>query len=153
LLLGLGFFLPHSVFDISLETPTVMAMPTSVPVFLEMAPTDVNGPTPVPTPIEEHDPYGEVYFTIIKAKEYAPPATPPPGVDESVSRLARLPGSCVVGLAVCPVPEIVPTPFDMKDVLATNSDAGALTWSPDGRYGLIVVHPPDDTTRGWTDEE
>ena len=103
--------------------------------------------------MEELDPYGELYFSIVTPKEYAPPATPPPGLDESTTRLARLPGSCVVGLVACPAPEIVSTPFDMKDVLATDSDSGALTWSPDGRYGLIVIHPQDDLTRGWTSEE
>jgi len=153
LLLGLGWFVPHSVFDVALETPTPLPSPTLVPLFPERIAAHPNDPTPVPTPIEEHDPYGELYFTIIKSKEYYPPATPPPGVDESLTRLARLPGSCVVGLVVCPAPEIIPTPFDMKDVLATDSDSGALIWSPNGRYGLIMVHPPDDFTRGWIDEE
>jgi dipeptidyl aminopeptidase/acylaminoacyl peptidase len=152
LLLGLGWLVPHSTFDVDLETPTPLPSATLASSSSETVATNSNTPTSMPTPIEEHDPYGELYFTIIKPKEYAPPATPPPGVDESVLRLARLPGSCVVGLVVCPAPEIVPTPFDMKDVLANDSDSGALTWSPDGRYGMIVVHPPDDYTRGWTNE-
>jgi len=59
----------------------------------------------------------------------------------------------MVGLIECPAPENVPTPFDMQNVLATDSDSGALTWSPDGRYGVITVHPPDDFTKGWTAEE
>jgi len=153
LLLGLGWLVPHSTFDVDLETSTPLPSPTVIPLFPETTTVNPDDPTPVPTPVEEHDPYGELYFSIIKVKEYFPPATPPPGVDESITRLARLPGSCVAGLVVCPAPEIIPTPFDMKDVLATDSNSGALTWSPDGRYGLIVVHPPDDTTRGWTDEE
>ena len=153
LLLGLGWFVPHSVFDVTLETATPLPSPTSAPLFPETITANPDGPTPVPTPIEEHDPYGELYFSIIKPKEYYPPATPPPGVDESLTRLARLPGSCVVGLVVCPAPEIVPTPFDMKDVLTTDSDSGALIWSPNGRYGVITVHPQDDLTRGWPKEE
>lgn len=153
LILGLGWFVPHSVFDVSLETATPLPSPAPVPIFTETMAANPDSPTAAPTPVEEHDPYGELYFSIIKPKEYYPPATPPPGVDESSVRLARLPGSCVVGLVVCPAPEMVPTPFDMKDALATGIDGGALIWSPDGRYGLIVVHPPDDFTGGWTDEE
>lgn len=155
LLLGLGWLVPHSTFDVDLETPTPLPSATLTSSSSETAATNSNTPTSMPTPVEERDPYGELYFTIIRPKEYAPPATPPPGVPESILRLARLPGSCVVGLAACPTPEIVPTPFDMKDVLATAWDSGALIWSPDGRYGLIVIHPPDDFTSGWgwTDEE
>ena len=152
LLLGLGSLVPRSTFDVTLETSTPLPSATLASSSPETVATNSNTLTSMPTPIEEQDPYGEVYFTIIKPKAYYPPATPPPGVDESVSRLARLPGSCVVGLVACPAPEIVPTPFDMKEVFATDSDSGALKWSPDGRYGLIVAHPQDDLTRGWTDE-
>jgi dipeptidyl aminopeptidase/acylaminoacyl peptidase len=153
LLLGLGWLVPHSVFDVTIETPTPSSSPSSVSSPPETAAVKLNDTTPMPAPTEEHDPYGELYFSIIKPKEYAPPAEPPPGVDESITRLARLPGSCMVGLVACPAPEFVTTPFDMKDVLATDSDSGALTWSPDGRYGMIFVHPQDDLTRGWTPEE
>jgi len=153
LLLGLGWVVPHSVFDVDIATPTPLASPTVLPSGSATTAVDPNRPTSMPAAIEERDPYGELYFTIIRPKEYAPPATPPPGVDESTARLARLPGSCVVGLVACPAPEIVPTPFDMKDVLATGVDTGALTWSPDGRYGLLVIHPLDDLTRGGTAEE
>jgi hypothetical protein len=156
LLLGLGWLVPHSTFDVDLETPTPLPSATLASSSSETVATNSNTPTSMPTPIEERDPYGELYFTIIKPKEYAPPATPPPGIDESVLRLARVPGSCVVGLVACPAPEIVPTPFDMKDVLATgDQDSGALIWSPDGSFGLIVIHPSDRFTSGlgWTDEE
>lgn len=153
LFLGLGWLVPHSTFDLDIETSTPLPSATLASSSSETVATDSDTPTSMSTPVEEHDPYGELYFTIIKPKEYAPPATPPPGADESVLRLARLPGSCVVGLVVCPAPEIIPTPFDMKDVLSNSWDSGALTWSPDGRYGMIVIHPPDDTIRGWTDEE
>jgi hypothetical protein len=153
LFLGLGWLVPHSTFDVDIETSTALPSATLASSSSETVATNSNTPTSMPTPIEEHDPYGELYFTIITPKKYDPPATPPPGVDESVLRLVHLPGSCVVGLVACPAPEIVPTPFDMKDVLAIDWDSGALTWSPDGRYGLIVVHPPDDFTLGWTDEE
>lgn len=151
LILGSVWFIPHSVFDVIIETPT--PSPASVSLSPETMEVIVNDPAPMSTPMEEHDPYGELYFSIITLKGYAPPATPPPGVDESITRLARLPGSCVVGLVACPAPEIVTTPFDMKDVLATDSDSGALIWSPDGRYGVVVVHPQDDLTRGWSAEE
>jgi len=153
LFLGLGCMVHYSVFNVTLETPTPLPSPasdSSLPVTIA---ADINNPAAMPTLMEKRDPYGELYFSIIKPREYAPPATPPPGLDESITRLARLPGSCVVGLVACPEPEIVTTPFDMKDVLATDSDSGALTWSPDGRYGLLVIHPQDEITRGWTPEE
>ena len=153
LCLGLGWFVPHSVFDVNIATATPLPSPTLLPSVSEAIAAAPGSPSSMPAAIEEGDPYGEVYFTIIRAKEYAPPATPPVGVDEFATSLARLPGSCVVGLVACPAPEFVPTPFDMKDVLATGGDTGALTWSPDGRYGLVVIHPADDLTRGWTAEE
>jgi len=153
LFLGLGCMVHYSVFNVTLETPTPLPQSdpdSSLPVTIA---AENNNPTAMPTLVENGDPFGELYFSIVKPREYAPPATPPPGVDESTMRLARLPGSCVVGLVACPAPEIVTTPFDMKDVLTTDSDSGALTWSPDGRYGLLVIHPQDEITRGWTTEE
>lgn len=103
LLLGLGWLVPHSVFSVNLETaPTSApalsadASPTLLPATetaLEAAPVSIDLPAP------QSDPYGEVYFTIVTPKEYVPPAEPPAGVDESTARLARLPGSCVVGLS------------------------------------------------------
>lgn len=153
LLLGLGWLIPHSSFEVTLETPTPILSPTWATMLHETTAVSSTTSSPAPAPVEKRAPYGELYFTIIKEKEYFPPATPPLGIDESISRLARLPGSCVVGLITCPAPEIVPTPFDMKDVLATDNASGALKWSPDGRYGAIVIHPPDDVTRGGTLEE
>jgi hypothetical protein len=150
LFLGLGWLVPHSDLEVTIETSTPPASPSSIGSLPEPIGESL---TPVTAPMKELDPYGELYFSIVTPKEYASPATPPPGLDESTTRLARLPGSCVVGLVACPAPEIVSTPFDMKDVLAIDSDSGALTWSPDGRYGLIVIHSQDDITRGWTSEE
>jgi len=158
LLLGLGWFVPHSVFGVSLETSTPLPSPTPLlflPELISESPTMAATPTLIPLDASavSGDPYGELYFTVIKEKAYYPPATPPPGLDESTEQLVRLPGSCVVGLVECPDPEIVPTPFDMKDVLATDSDSAALIWSPDGRYGLLVIHPKDDFTLGWTSDK
>ena len=147
LLLGVGWFVPHSVFDVTLETPTPLpttALPTESPVVALSASLEPTAPT--------RDPYGELYFTITKSKSYYPPATPPPFVEETLN-LVRLPGSCVVGLIECPAVEDVPTPFDMKDVLAFDSNSGALIWAPDGRYGLLVIHPQDDVTGGSTNDE
>lgn len=161
LLLGLGLFLPHSIFEVTLETPTPtivaslfpQASPTPLPGVTEPPtalpdPTVIPAPTDVPTP--PPDPYGELYFTIVTPKEYYPPATPPPDVDESTQRLVRLPGSCVVGLEACPTVEAVQTPFDMKDVW---NEAPGMVWSPDGRYGLLILHPEDELSRGKTLEE
>jgi hypothetical protein len=159
LLLGLGWLVPHSVFSVSLEAaptqpPALPATPTSEPSPLttveESAPTAAPAPTDIPTP--ERDPYGDLYFTIITPKEYYPPAEPPAGIDESTYRLAHLPGSCVVGLEACPVPETVETPFNMKDVYMVGANNG-LVWSPDGRYGLLVTHPEDELSAGKTKEE
>jgi hypothetical protein len=158
LLLGLCFLAPHSVFSVRIATPTpVPQADTSAlipPAGMDV--TLVDDPMSIPElpPTEEAgDPYGELYFTVEQPKPYYPPETPPPGVYEATYRLVRLPGSCLVGLIECPAPENVPTPFNMQDVLATDSDSGALTWSPDGRYGVIFIHPPDDFTKGWTTEE
>jgi hypothetical protein len=154
-LLGLGWLVPHSVFNVSIETdPTPASVlpadypPASLPASTD-APAVSLAPTGIPTP--ERDPYGELYFTIITSKEYIPPAEPPAGVDESTSRLARLPGSCVVGLTDCPELETVQTPFNMKDVFRV--DGGGLIWSPDGRYGLLVTHPEDELSTGKTKDE
>ena len=152
LVLGFGWFVPHSVFDVRLETPTTEPTPTPVPLFLEPVTPGPNDPTPMPTPTETRDPYGELYFTVT-TPDMASQTDPNIPIDKFITRLVRLPGSCMVGLVACPAPEIVPTPFDLQDVLATDSDSGALTWSPDGRYGLLVIHPQDDLTRGWTPEE
>jgi len=154
-LLGLGWLLPHSVFNVSIETdpPPASVLPADSspkPAFASTAaPAVSSAPTGIPTP--ERDPYGELYFTIITSKEYIPPAEPPAGIDESTSRLARLPGSCVVGLIECPEVETVQTPFDMNDVFRV--DGGGLIWSPDGRYGLLVTHPEDELSTGKTKDE
>jgi len=162
LLLGFGWLIPHSVFEVTLETATPIlatALPTELPAAALSA-TALSTESPaaaLPAASQpaapERDPYGELYFTIAKAKEYYPPATPPAGIIEETLRLVRLPGSCVVGLIECPAVEDVLTPFDMKDVLEFYDHNGALIWSPDGRYGLLVIHPEDDITRGGTSEE
>ena len=72
LLLGLGWFVPHSVFDVTLETPTPMpatALPTELPAAASSAPSQ-------PT-IPVRDPYGELYFTLLAHKEYYLPEEPP----------------------------------------------------------------------------
>jgi hypothetical protein len=120
---------------------------------MEATPADGSMPIPTLAPVEAGDPYGELYFSVVQPKEYQPPNTPPPGLDEFTYRLLRLPGSCAAGLIECPEPEVVSTPFFMKDVLATDSDSGALIWSPDGRFGVITTHPLDDLTQGWPAEE
>ena len=151
-LLVANLFASNGTFQVGVETPTPAASPTLISESSDPVTTPADGPTAIPTLVpaaEAGDPYGEFYFTVINPKAYYPPATPPPGVFEDTYRLVRLPGSCVVGLIECPAPENVPTPFDIQNVLATDSDSGALTWSPDGRYGVITVHPPDDFTKGW----
>ena len=154
-LLGLGWLVPHSVFNVSLETdPThppvlpVDSSPTALPASKDI-PAVFPTSTGIPTPVR--DPYGELFFTIITLKEYISPAEPPVGIDESTMRLARLPGSCVVGLIECPKVETVQTPFNMKDVFSV--DGSGLIWSPDGRYGLLVTHPEDELSVGKTKDE
>src|SRR5574340_1098869 len=155
LLLAMGWIVPHSIFNVSIETATpegtTQPTPTLVLPEEDTAPASLDQ---VPSlPAEEGDPYGEIYFTIINPKEYAPGEEPAPDDWEFITRLARLPGSCAVGLIPCPAPEIVPAPFDMRDVLSYGWDGMSLAWSPDGRYGLLVVHPQDETTRGWQGDE
>lgn len=148
-LFGLGWLLPHSVFNVKIQTnPT----PASV-LPADLSPKSLLPSTDAPTdlPTQERDPYGDLYFTIITMKDYVPPAEPPLGMDETTSRLARLPGSCVVGLIECPELETVQTPFNMKDVFSP--DGSGLIWSPDGRNGLLVTHPEDELSSGKTKDE
>jgi hypothetical protein len=132
LLLGLGWFVPHSVFDVDLETPTPVpatALPTEpLPEAL---------PSPTQTPVPARDPLGELYFTLV-------------GFDQP-PRLVRLPGSCVVGLEACPEAETLYTPFAMQDVY-TNAPRG-MVWSKDGKFGLLITHPEDELSRGKTKDE
>lgn len=136
LLLGLGWLVPHSVFDISIEsgasTPATVlpAEPTSEPSSDPLPATTI-------TTTPEPDAFSELYFTLV-------------GFNQS-PRLVRLPGACVVGLEPCPEPETIPTPFDMTDVF-TNRPQG-LVWSPDGQFGVLITHPEDDLSRGRTAEE
>ena len=141
--------LSNSTMEATIETPTPVPIPTLVPLPGTVVPTPIGGPTIVPTPVEERDPYGELYFSIVTPKEYYPPATPP-GYDETTRRLTRLPGSCVVGLMECPEAETVQTPFNVKDVW---DDGTGIVWSPDGRYGLLITHPEDKHSAGKTKEE
>jgi len=153
-LLVANLFASNGTFQVGVESPTPPPTPTLIQLP-DMETTPVDGPTPIPTlaPAEEAgDPYGELYFSVI-VPDFASQPDPNIPIDKFITRLVRLPGSCVVGLIECPAPENVPTPFDMQNVLATDSDSGALTWSPDGRYGVITVHPPDDLTKGWPVEE
>lgn len=144
-----NYFFSNGTLEATIETPTPIASPTLIPLPDTVATTPIDGPTQIPVPAKERDPYGEVYFTIVTPKAYYPPETPPPYI-EATYRLARLPGSCVVGLAECREVEIVQTPFDIKDVW---DDGNGLAWSPDGRYGLLIVHPEDELSSGKTKEE
>ncbi|HEY5729119.1 MAG TPA: WD40 repeat domain-containing protein [Anaerolineales bacterium] len=155
-LLVANLFASNGTFQVGVETPT----PPSTPILIPppgIESTPVDGPTPIPTfvPTEEPgDPYGELYFSVI-VPDFASQPDPDIPIDKFITRLVRLPGSCVVGLIECPAPENVPTPFDTQVMLPTSYSGGVrlLTWSPDGRYGVIIVKPPDDFTRGLTDEE
>lgn len=143
----------NGTFQVGVESPTPSPTPTLIPLPGRET-TPVDGPTPIPrlAPAEAGDPYGELYFSVI-VPDFASQPDPNIPIDKFITRLVRLPGSCVVGLIECPAPENVPTPFDMQNVLPTDSDSGVLNWSPDGRYGVITVHPPDDFTKGWPVEE
>lgn len=152
-LLVANLFVSNGTFQVAVESPTPPSTPTLIP-RPGMESTPVDGPTPIPTlaPAEAGDPYGELYFTVI-VPDYASQTDPNIPIDTFITRLMRIPGSCVVGLIECPTPDVVSTPFNLQDVLATDSDSGALTWSPNGRYGVITIHPHDDFTEGWTAEE
>lgn len=136
-----NYFFSNGTLEARVETPK-LATDVEAAAWVESPATEM--------PVPAGDPYGELYFTIITPKEYYPPETPPPYI-EAAYRLARLPGSCVVGLDECPKPETVQTPFDLKDVYSSN--ASGMVWSPDGRYGLLVSHPEDELSLGRTTEE
>ena len=148
-LLLANLFVSNGTFQVTVETPTPAVVNTEVPTTV-VEPTATALPTVVLA--APGDPYGELYFTVI-APDTSQQTDPSIPIDKFITRLVRLPGSCVVGLVACPDPEIVPAPFNMQDVLATDYDSGAPIWSPDGRYGMIVIHPQDDLTRGGTTEE
>ena len=144
-----NYFFSNGTLEARVETPTPVPSPTLVPLPGTVVPTPIGGPTQIPTPAEVRDPYGELFFTIVTPKAYYPPETPPPYI-EATYRLARLPGSCVVGLMECPEVETVQTPFDMKDVW---DDGNGLIWSPNSRYGLLIVHPEDELFGCKTNEK
>lgn len=139
LLLGLGWLVPHSIFSVSLETPTPepVASPLEPDSASPAEATPTSTPFPTQAPVPARDPLGELYFTLV-------------GFDQA-PRLVRLPGSCVTGLEACPEAESVPMPFALKD--AFSNAPGGLVWSRDGQYGLLVTHPEDELSRGRTREE
>lgn len=139
-LLGATFLLPHSLFDVSLEQPgpaQAASLPAVPENAMSIAPVAIE-PSAAQPEEPQRDPLGEVYFTIT-------------GFDPAAYRLVRLPGSCVVGLQACPEPDVISTPFEMKDVYT--SKAAGMAWSPDGKTGALVVHPEDELMRGRTQEE
>jgi WD40 repeat protein len=149
-LLG-NYFFSNGTFEANVETPT----PISTSSEVEKTPANeviLLTPTITEPPVEERDPYGEVYFSVI-APDISSQTDPTIPIDDFIARLVRLPGSCVVGLIECPALENVPTPFDMQDVLIIGADLANMKWSPDGRYGALVIHPQDDFTKGWSNEE
>lgn len=153
LLVG-NYFFPISTLEATIETPTPLPSPTLPPLPGTVVPTLVGGPTHIPTPILEipRDPYGEVYFSVTEP-DMSSQTDPNIPIDKFITRLTRLPGSCVVGLIECPAVEEVPTPFDMNDVYKIGGDSKNMEWSPDGRYAALVIHPEDEFTDGWTPEE
>ncbi len=152
LLMGCLGFIPHSVLEMAAVAtggsgdPALRTLPadylaaTHVPTL----PPDYAQPTaPAPTPTMVSDViaqvglYGQVYFSLWELD----------GI-----HLARLPGTCVVGVQGCPtVPEFVHTPFDMKDVF--NTTTAGMPWSRDGRYAALTTHPADRLMDGRTKDE
>lgn len=128
LLIG-DYLFPASALNTNVKTSMPTPFYTSIPL-----------PGVGSVPSELHDPYGEVYFSVVT----------PSGNGESTYRLVRLPGSCVVDLMECPEAEPLLPPFDVKDVW---SDGSGIAWSPDGRYGLLVIHPEDELSAKKTAQE
>lgn len=142
-----NYIFSNSTLEAYVETATPVP-PTAAPATV--APTVEIVPSAAPTE-EAVDPYGELYLSLVAPKPYDPSDELAQIFPKALTRLVRLPGSCVVGLETCPPVEDMETPFDMSDVFAT--DSRLLTWSPDGRYGVLVVHPQDELSRGRTKEE
>jgi hypothetical protein len=142
LLLGLGWLIPHSLFSVTLETPTATPAPTqastSTPLPFDLTlPAPLADATATSTPFPMRDPLGELYFTLVGSAQGP--------------RLVRLPGSCVVGQTPCPAPETVHTPFNTQEIFSNVPEG--LAWSQDGRWGVLVTHPEDELSRGRTKEE
>jgi hypothetical protein len=68
LLLGFGWLVPHSVFDVTLETSTPSSSPSSVSSPPETVAVNLNGSTPMPAPTEEHDPIASCISALLNPR-------------------------------------------------------------------------------------
>lgn len=94
------------------QTPTSAVPIVSVPL------NEANHSTP--------DPLGMVYFWLSK------PANDPVDPSIRLMSIARLPGSCVVGLIDCPPLEEIETPFEIYP-----SPTEFISWTPDGKMAAV----------------
>jgi hypothetical protein len=152
LVVGCLGFIPHSVIRVAVVAtgealnpalPTLPADSLTATLVPTLLPGYSRDTPPAPTPtmvsdaIAQNALYSQVYFSLYELD----------GI-----RLARLPGTCVVGVQGCPVmPEIIDTPFDMKDVF--NTTTAGMPWSRDGRYAALTTHPADELMDDRTKEE
>jgi hypothetical protein len=98
--------------------------------------------TPVPNGTAETkksqvktDTHGMIYFWL--SHSTFDPVDP--SVQLDMGKLVRLPGSCVLADAECPVPEDVPVPFQMYF-----NSWQPMTWSPDGKMAALPLAITDD---------
>ena len=99
-----NYLFSNSTLEAYVETPTPVPPTSEMAAPVTIEPTQEPVPTAAPTE-EPGDPYGELYFTLV-----APDQTSQE-FPEALTRLVRLPGSCVVGLEVCPPVQPVENPL------------------------------------------
>lgn len=111
------------VFDEPLVN-SLFGIPAATPRFSDITGRPLGEQEPAPPLAAGRDPLGDLYFFTLPHKQ------------GGAAQLVRLPGSCSAGIAACPTPEILNTPFPL------NFSLSELRWSPDGKWGALAY--PDN---------
>ncbi len=110
-------------------TDSLFSAPASLPQFSDINGNSLTPTAAVPTPSNQADPLGQVYFFIFDHN-----------YGHETTKLVRLPGSCVEGRSACPEPKNISTPVPF------NFSLTPLVWSPDGKLAAFAYPVNDDKT-------
>ncbi len=113
--------LQQVVYDLEITSSMFELEPATTPMFSDANGNPLDSNAQLPTASFD-DPLGLIYLTR------------PSGPGDSQLQFVRLPAGCLVGLAACPQPEVVPAPFDLSYVDAS----GSIAWSPDGTQAAFA---------------